>query len=427
MAFIFIFNIVSEFGFKQALIQAQDNDQLAYSSVFHFNLGFGIVLAALTFLLAPSIATFYEEPELVPIIRLLAGTILLNSLTVVQIAILSKQLAFKELSIRIIIAKVTAAVVGIVMAYEGFGVYALIWQEIVFAVLNAILLWYVSDWRPSMIFSWKPLKKLYNFGVYLFFNRMLNEVITRLDELLVGKIFSTSVLGYFDRSNSISQNINGVTSKSIYNVFFPVMSNIQDEPRKFERMYETVLTVIAITSFGITGVAYLGSEAIIIGLFGDQWQPSVPIFEILMFKLFTYPASRFLNVALLAKGHSKQHFLFGLIRKALRLSTYIVAFYYGFEAFLYASVAVSFVNIIFSNIINNSYLGVSLISQFKPLLICSLILLIAIVLVRIVGLTNENIYIETLINGSIFAMIYGSLSLFINRRWLKELIAEFRK
>jgi len=426
MAFILIFNVVSEFGLKQALIQSIENSELDYSSVFYINLGVGTILGVGVFLLAPLIAAEFNEAPLSAALQMLSGTIILNSLTTVQIAILSKRLDFKALSIRMIIAKVLAAVIGIILAYSGWGLFSLIWQEIIFAVLNAVLLWYVSDWRPSLRFSWDPIRRLYQFGLFIFLNRAIDEVILRLDELIIGKVFSTATLGYYDRSNIISQNINGLTSKSVYNVFFPVLSELQSKPVDFERMYVTILTAISIVSFGITGLAFLGSEPIIIGLFGDQWFPSIPIFQILMFKLFTYPASRFLNVGLLAKGYAKQHFLFGLIKKSLRISTYIIAFMYGFEPFLYASVVVSFINVIFSNVVNNKYLGINLFLQVRPLLVSSLICAVSITIVYIIDINKSNTYINFLINGGIFALAYTGISVYVNRTWIRLLIMEFK-
>lgn len=427
LSFVYIFSTLTEFGFRQALIQAKENSQATYTSVFYANMLLALLLCIILCALAPFVAQFYDAPIIRPAMMLLSLVIFFNSLTIVQIAILSLDLDFKSLSIRMIIAKVISSIFGIILAYQGLGVMAIVWQEILFSFINALLLWYLSDWRPGSwrLFDFNKLKKLTSFSIYLLLSKILNDGLQRIDDLFVGKVFSTSTLGYFDRSNSISQQINGVTSKSITNVFFPVMSKLQDEPQQFARMYDQVMLIITTCSFLLTGLCYLSSHALIIGLFGEQWYASIPIFEILMFKLFTYPASRFLNVALLSKGYSKQHFYFGLIRKLFRLSIYIVAWIYGFEAFLYASVIVSFINILFTNIVNTKYLSIGFWRQTRPMIIGGLILIVSLIIATTINTNNDDLLSRTIWSCTLFTVIFTLITYLLHRRKLSSIIATY--
>ena len=334
MVFILYFGFLSELGFKHALIQNQNTNQTSYSSIFYVNLLMGLVLSAFTFTIAPFVADFYAIPVLIPVIRLLSVVFIFNSLTTVQIAILSKELNFKSLSIRIVIAKFIGAVVGIFLAINGYGVYALVWQEVIFSILNAILLWFLSSWRPSFTYSAFEVKKLVRFGSYIFYGQVIHQSINRLDELVIGKIFSTEILGYFGRSNSISQMFNGITSKSTNNFFFPLFSKFQNNKEQLESWYFSIYQLICIISFFLSGVAIIMSEIIIIGLFGPQWYPSIEIFEILVFKLITFPASAFLLAVLLSQGFSKENFYYGLIKRAIADHSNYLSYIFRIQSFL---------------------------------------------------------------------------------------------
>ena len=253
MVFILFFGFLSEMGFKHALIQNQDTNQTSYSSIFYVNILMGALLSGLTFMGAPFVADFYETPVLIPVIRLLSVVFIFNSLTTVQVAILSKELNFKSLSIRIVIAKIIGAIIGIILALKGYGVFALVWQEIVYSVLNAFLLWFLSNWRPSLVYSAKEVRKLVRFGRYVFFGQVIQQTINRVDSLVIGKIFSAEILGYYGRSDSISQIFNGVTSKSTNNFLFPLFSKFQNDKPLLETWYFSVYRLICMISFFSVG------------------------------------------------------------------------------------------------------------------------------------------------------------------------------
>lgn len=425
MVFILYFGYLSELGFKHALIQAQNTNQRTYSSIFYVNLAMGLGLSLITFLIAPVVADFYKIALLTPVIRILSVVFVFNSLTTVQIAILSKNLNFKALSIRIVISKLIGALVGVFMALKGFGVYALVWQEVIFSVLNAILLWALSDWRPSWSYSSKEVKSLVKFGSYIFYGQVIHQSIIRLDELVIGKIFSTQILGYFGRSDSISQMFNGITLKSTNNFLYPIFSKFQDDRQKFISWYFNVYRLLCMISFFIAGLGILLSEQIIIGLFGKQWYPSVDIFEILVYKIITLPISAFLIVTLLSQGFSKENFYYGLVKKGLRVLPILIAFIYGFNAFLYALVIVSFISLIFGNYVNSKFLKVSLIDQFIPLFGPGLVFLILTEGLKLIPLYQAPGDLGKFAIALIFITIYGIIFIKPGLGILKKLNFDF--
>lgn len=422
MALIAILNILTDFGFKQALIQDQDVTDNDYSSIFLLNFLIGFFLSLSFFLLAPFIAKFYEMPILTNVIQWLSIIPFLHSLSLVQIAILSKDLDFKRLNIRLIISRLIGGSIGIYLAIKGYGIYALVWQQLIIVIISTILIWYLSNWRPTKVFQRTSIKKLFGFSFYIFLSQSTNQIILRLDELIIGKLFSAATLGFFGRSNSMFDVVKGLSSKSINSVFFPVLSSIQGDNQRFNTTFLEVYGIISFVSFLLAGVFILTGEALIISLYGIQWQESVEIFNILMFKLFTFPASSFLITALLARGYSKVNFYHGLVRKGMKLIAFVIAYLYGFKAFLIASVVLSYISIIYNNIINSYYFNICVWTQLFELISFSIIFAVSLLVIFLLKIPMENLYFSALINSTIFFIVYVTISFFFRKPMVLKLM-----
>lgn len=378
MVFIAILQIFKDMGFASALIQNKENTSLTYSSVFYLNVFAGALLTIMLYLAAPSIGDFYENHKITELVRLLSIIFFISSFTIVQTTILRRELDFKSLTFRDLISQVVAGIIAIIFAWNGFGVYALVIQQIIAALISVILLWKISNWYPKIEFSWIEVKKLSSYSVYVFAARFINQIINQIDTLIVGKLFSPATLGYYSRGNSLNNIINKNSISSLSKVFFPALSAIQDKDERFEKVFLNVIKIVSVLSAFITGVFYIVGEVLIIQLFGAKWEPSVFIFKILIIKGFTYPISAMIVSAFLAKGKSKENFHYGNIRKGLQLTPMIFAFYFGFNAFLYATVIVSVVAWFLNNIFVHLSLNISFIKQLKAVLpnICVVVILV---------------------------------------------------
>ncbi len=342
VAFIYITQAFVDAGFTSALIQNKENSSLTYSSVFFINLILGIIVTAIFVLTAPYIGSFYNEPRVATIIQILSLTFIINSFNQVQIAILSRNLNFKALTIREVIASSTSGIVAIIAAFQGFGVYALVVQTLLAAIIRTILIWGISDWRPSFAFSMGEVKKLFSFSSYVFIDRVVSQTFSKLDVILIGKVFSPATLGFYSRAVSLKDQVTLYSSSSINRVFYPVLSSLQDEKGQYERVYYKLISVVTSVSFFMTGVLLILGEPIIIGLFGSKWAPSVPLFEILVLGVCIFPLNVMMVNALMSKGKSKENFLIGLVRKLIRLIPLFIAFYYGLIEFTIAEVLISY-------------------------------------------------------------------------------------
>jgi len=349
MAFIAILNLLVDGGFSKALIQAETVDETSFDSVFYFNLGIGVLVMTVLYFLAPSIGAFYENETVTDLVRWLSFLVPINALSVVHNAIFTRSLRFKELGIRSFIAGAGGGVVGVIMAFSGCGVYALVGQSLTGALLGVLVLWWAADWRPGRHFSMARLQEISSFGRFVFAANLLSRSISEIYALFIGKLFNPATLGFFTRSQSLSQLVVRYTSGVVMKVYLPVFSKLQNEQEKFNALFFRVASLTAWGAFLLSGLLVLGAELIIVTLFGEKWLPSVRIFQLLMFSLFNYPINSLLVNALLANGLSRNNFYYNLLRSSLRLLPLLFGWLYGFEFFLLSLVTISYVGTLMNN------------------------------------------------------------------------------
>ena len=203
--FIAIAQTLIDSGFSNALIQKKDRSEIDYSTVFYFNIAVGIVLYFILFFSSPLIARFYNTPELTGLTRVLALNLFINSLAVVQRAILSIKIDFKTQAKASFSAAIISGIVGIVMAYTGFGVWSLAVQTVLNAFVNTVLLWIFSKWIPLKVFSFESFKKLFAFGSKLLASGLLDTIYRNIYTIVIGKKFASTDLGYFTRADQFAQ------------------------------------------------------------------------------------------------------------------------------------------------------------------------------------------------------------------------------
>ncbi|NBG66644.1 lipopolysaccharide biosynthesis protein [Acidiluteibacter ferrifornacis] len=400
MVFITISQVFVDVGFSSALIQNKRNSNLGYNSVFYFNIVAGLLLTILFFFLAPFIGLFYENNTVSNLVRWLSLSILISSFNQVQSAILSRKLDFKALALRHVIASVVGGIVGVLAAFNGAGVYALVLKSLLASFLSSVLLWKASKWRPSLQFSLDELKKMMGFSSYVFFDRIVTTILGSLDVLTVAKVFSASTLGFYSRAVTLKDQVTTYSTVSIQKVFFPVLSSLQENEAEYQRIYFRIISVVAFVSYGLTGVLYILGEPIIIGLFGEKWGASVAIFQVLILSACNTPLNAMMINAFMSKGLTKENFKIGLFRKAVQLIPILIAYYYGLYAFTVSVVIVSYL-ITFTNILFLShYLQLSISKHLLKVFEGMFPLLLFIAIIKFIGLDGLCIKL-------IFALLFG--------------------
>lgn len=350
MVFVSITQVLINVGFNSAIVQKQDTPPGAYHTIFFINLGIGFSLAGVFFFSATAIAGFYNQPEVEELVRWLSLLCIINSFNQVQMSLLKKELDFKALSTRLVAGSVSGGVVGVAMAFMGYGVYSIVVQNLVSASVGTITMWTVSGWRPKWYFRMADVKGMMGYSSYILADRLLSEITKKVDVLIVGRFFQADMLGYYTRATSVKDQVTQYSSTSLVRVFFPVFSMLQADRAEFERIYFKVFSVIVFLSYFLTGILYILGQDLILLLFGPKWMPSVLLFQILILAAANFPMSAVMINAFISNGHSKPNFYIGILRKVVRLTALATVLTGDMVVFVtsivVASYLISFINVL---------------------------------------------------------------------------------
>jgi len=380
MVFIAISEVFIDVGFTSGIIQQKETNDITLSSVFYTNMIISVILSILLFFSAPYIAIFYDEPRVANILMLLTIIPPIAALGKVQAAILTKNLDFKSLTIRNFLATLCGGILGVIAAFSDYGVYSLVIQQITMVTVATVALWYATGWRPKFEYSFDEIKKLLNFSSYVFFDALLRQIFLKIDTLFVGKVFSPTVLGFYSRGESLKTQIQVYTTNSISKVIFPVLSQLQDNDEEFNKTYFKVFNIATGTVVTLIGPIYFLSYHIIIFLFGQKWEPSVIIFQILLLSILTGPQGAVMSQGILAKGQSKLRFKLGLVQRLLKLTPILLGLYFGIILFTWGMVIASLLVVLLFFGVYQYYYKVSFLTQIKNLFIPNLIFIVFIVI-----------------------------------------------
>lgn len=234
--FTAILQVFVDSGLGTALIQKKDADDLDFSSVFYFNFAMCLLLYAGMFIAAPYIAIFYEDMTLTPVIRVLSLTIVISGVKGIQQAYVSRNMLFKRFLFSTIGGTVFSAFLGIGLAYAGYGVWALVAQQLSNTIIDTLILWITVKWRPQKEFSWKRLRTLFSYGWKLLASSLLDTVYNNLRNLIIGKMYSSADLAYYNQGDKFPKIIVTNINTSIDSVLLPTMSNEQDDRKRIKSM-----------------------------------------------------------------------------------------------------------------------------------------------------------------------------------------------
>ncbi len=414
-----IFNIFSDGGLASALIQRKKLLSIHYSSVYYFNLALALIIALSIYFMSDWISDFYDNPQLSLVIKVMSVAAILSGFSSVQIVQLKKSLNYSRLTKISIVSSVVSGVVGILLALNGAGIWSLVTQNLLFGLVSNILLWHASNWRPSLEFSFKALRKLWVFGFNVFVVNLLNAIFARIDMLVIGKLYSQSILGYFDRAKHLNQMILSYSAGSIQSVLFPVLSKIQ---KNIELMQNTVTKIYAILSFVIfllIGLFYLTADELIVVLFSAKWIPTVVYFKIIVLSIFASVYSSLMVSTIIARGKSKLYLRMDVYKKIMFAINLYIGFKYGIAQYMYGFVLVSILAFLVDLYFSCREVSLSMLVLLR---ITVIQLLIGCFSVYILMVLSKNVFYNPILlllfKGSLFTVLYCSLSwLFKTRAW----------
>ena len=247
--FIAISNSLIYGGFISALIQAKETSDKDYNTVFYWNLIVSLILYLMLFFFAPFIADYYRIQQLCQVLRVQGIILIINGFSAIQLSILRRNLDFNRLAIFNIIASVAAAIVAISLAIYGLGVWALVLQQIVLSLVNCILLWTRTSWRPSLSFSIDSFRRLFSYGGFLLINEIINTLCDNIQGLLIGRRFSPSIMGYYSQAKKLEEVPTQSISQVVTQVTFPIYSKIQDDKSRLYRGVKETLSLMNFLNF----------------------------------------------------------------------------------------------------------------------------------------------------------------------------------
>lgn len=368
MVFINILQVFVDSGMGTALIQKKDADDLDFSSVFYFNIAACLVLYAGLFLAAPSIAQFYGDPALTALVRALSLTVVVSGVRNIQQSYVSRHLLFKRFFFSTIGSTLASAVVGIAMAYAGFGVWALVGQSLSNVVTGTIILWATVPWRPRRMFSWQRLKSLLSFGWKLLVSSLLDTGYNNLRSLIIGKLYSSADLAYYNQGDKLPNLVITNINTSIDSVLLPTMANEQDDPARVRSMtrraIKTSTYVMAPLMMGLAACA----EPLIRLILTEKWLPCVPFLRIFCITYMFWPIHTANLNAIKALGRSDLFLKLEIVKKIVGLTILLCTMWHGVMAMAYSLLLSSVLSQIINTWPNRKLLRYHYLNQLADIL-----------------------------------------------------------
>ena len=395
-------------GFGSALIQKKQPTQEDYSTIFWWNLGMALLMYVILFVSAPAISRFYNIPLLCDVLRVQGLVLFIHAFNIVQRNQLKKKLNFKVLSIVTIVTSIIALGVTIFMAYNGFGVWALVAQYLILAAIPAIVFWFFIKWRPICSFSKQSLKELFSFGVYMFLTNLLNNFSSKIQGLLIGKLYSPATMGYYSKAVGTEHLASSSISSIMTQVTYPLYAEAQSDLEQLSNMIRRLTMTIAYLTFPLLFVLLLTAKPIFLLLYSDRWLPSVPYFQVLCFAGMGACLMSVNTQPIAAIGKSKLMFTWTLVKRAIGITTIVGGlFLFGMKGLLGGVI----INCWFSYFVNiglvSKYIGYKWIRQIVDLLPIAMVSAVsAIVSYLITGLFHLNVYLDGVLKALIVFVIY---------------------
>lgn len=408
MIFISISNTFIDGGFGSALIQKKNPTQKDYSTIFFWNLFLSVILYIILFIAAPAIAIFYNIPLLENVLKVQGFVLIINALGIVQANQLRKQLNFKRLSLIEIIAAILSLVFAIVLAFNGFGVWSLVIQQLCLSLFRTLLYWILSTWKPLLIFSFKSFKSLFNFGSFILLSNMFSTLSNEIQGLLVGKMFSPSLLGFYNQAYRLEGSLATMISGIIDQVTYPIMASLQDDKDKLISALKKFIQVPAFICAPLMGLAIVIAHPLILLIFGKQWLNCVPYFQILCTAGLAVCLQGAANNSISAIGKSKVLFKWTIIKRSITIVLcFMGIFVGGMYGMLWACVLGAWLVYIVNAYLVEKHIGYSLFNQIKDIMPFILLATIDAVVIYYLGNTIElSVFIKTVVQSILFALIY---------------------
>ena len=411
--FIGIAMVLVDSGFGNALIQKKQPQDIDYSTIFLFNIFIGVVGYLIIFFSARAIANFYDSPQLFTITRVFGLIVLINALSVIPITYLKKHLDFKLQTKISVLSVIVSGIIGIAMAYKGFGVWALIFQTLSRDTLKTVLLWKASKVKIDFRFSSVSFKSLFGFGSKLLLAGLIDTIFVNIYYVIIAKIYSSVTLGYFSRARHFMELSVFSLSEILNKVSFPVFALIQDDQEKLKQVYRKTSKLIAYFTFpSLIGLIVIADPFVRV-LLTEKWMPVVPMLQWLCLGGMLYPLQA-LNLGIIkAKGRSDLFLGLEIFQKILITLAIFLTYKHGVMGLIYGQVIVSVISYLLNAVFSGSLINFHFIEQLKDMMPIFFITLVSMGLVYALNFLIPNSYTLLLVlqcvTGVVLYMVLSRL------------------
>lgn len=395
-------------GFGSALIQKKQPTQVDYSTVFFWNIGMAVVMYVVLFICAPAISRFYHIPLLSDVLRIQGVVLLIYALNIIQRNQLKKKLNFKLLSIISIITSAISLVITIIMAYNGFGVWSLVAQNIISAAIPSLVFWFYVKWRPIWTFSLSSIKELFGFGFYIFLTNLSSRFTNRIADLIIGRVYNPSTMGYYSKASG-TQNLASSSIAQIMNqVTYPLYAQVQDDKMAMQNMIKRITMTISYITFPLLFVLFLCAKPIFVLLYSDRWLQSVPYFQILCLAGVAYCLQSANLQTIAAIGKSRVMFWWSLVKQVVVIVLMVCGLVlFGMKGLLAGRVVGSWFVLFVNMGLVSKHIGYKMFQQVKDIFPVGIVSVLAFLISYGCGYFMElSLYLDGIVKFVVFLLIY---------------------
>lgn len=410
-------------GFRTALIRKKDVTDIDYSSVFYFNVLVSLLLYAILYVASPYIATFYSQPLLESVSKITFLVIPVSALGLVHGTIMTRSLAFKAISRVTIIAALSSGIVGITLAVLYKNLWAIVVQNILFYVMQTLLLWLSNNWKPLIAFSLASIKSMFGFSFNMMLSSLIGTIFNNIHGLLIGKLYTPSDLGNYSQAQKLQSLPSTSITEVIQRVTYPVLSKYQDDDNKlksaYKRMIGVAFLIVSFVMFWLMGISTVLFDI----LFNKEWSDAGKYFAILCLNGVFYPLHSININILTVKGKSKVYLTLEICRRIMFLSVVCISAFFSIYIFVWGMVVYSILALILNLTICGHYIQYSFLEQIKDLLPTFLIGLFTMLLIKFgIGHFFINKWILITTQTAVGLTCMFAIPYYTHNKYLKELI-----
>lgn len=336
--FISLCDVIIDGGLNTALIQKKDADNSDFSTIFYFSLGMALFLYVVMFFSAPLIDRFYSQHELVPVIRVLSISLLFYAFNSIQRAYVSKKMLFQRLFYSSLGSIILSGIIGIYMAYQGYGVWALVAQNVSNQIFTTLIMWYAVRWRPVLIFSVERFKGLFDYGWKIFGANLITALFVNARKLVIGKFYAPASLAYYERGDQLPALFMNNIFTSVQAILLPTLSEEQDNRSHVKAMMRRSTKLSCFFIYPIMVGMIVAAKPLVILLLTEKWLPVVEFVQILCIANFFRPITIANWEVIKALGYSGITLKLEMIKKVVDISILIISAMIGVYAIAWGCV-----------------------------------------------------------------------------------------